>query len=333
MSLHTLTGNKRIKAVLANLLHNRRIPSSMIFFGPNGSNRLGFALNFAKALLCGQEVGDCCDLCRTCAAIDKGLYPDVTVISPEGQFYKKAQIDELIAWSYLKPVQGEYKVAVMKEAHRMNESSANAFLKTLEEPTPSNVFILLTNNLSMLLPTIQSRCQIFKFAPAARNEIVAELTKTGMPEEKARLISYLTLDVDNVFDQDFTELADKRARAFEVFSKLIRRHDIEDILLDLYDRSRNRESFLIFYTELVHLISTLLRDIMVLMIDPQNETIINFDYKDKLMALSSYIRLEQVLALIRRMETLLRDVQRNLNARVLALEFIQCYTAGEDPHA
>ena len=76
---------------------------------------------------------------------------------------------------------------------------------------------------------------------------------------------------------------------------------------------------------MVNLISVLLRDIMVLMVDAESSTLINSDYKEKLMELAALTNIDKIFFLIRKMEFLLRDIQRNLNARVLVLEFINSY--------
>ena len=69
---------------------------------------------------------------------------------------------------------------------------------------------------------------------------------------------------------------------------------------------------------------------MVLSIDPDNQNIINVDFKENLMTLSKYITVDKTLFLIRKMEYLLRDIQRNLNTKVLVLEFIKSYTGKEN---
>lgn len=327
MSLAELTGNARIKATLTGYLRNERVPSSLIFAGPDPYHQLLFAQNFAKALCC-QQGGrlDACDRCRPCLAIDRGLFPDVQVLSPDGQFYRKGQLDELIATACQRPLQGEHRVFILREAQRLNESAANAFLKTLEEPMASNVFILLTTNLNLLLPTIQSRCQILKFLPLSNHEVKLELQRRGIDPEKARLMAFFNADtVEDLSGTDWGELEEKRRQMFCILDRLMRQSEVEDILLDLYDRSRSREAFIAYFREMVNLISVLLRDIMVLMVDSANGTLINSDYKEKLMELAALTHIDKVFFLIRKMEFLLRDIQRNLNARVLILEFINSY--------
>ncbi len=326
MSLSELIGNTRIKATLASYLRNERIPSSVIFSGCDPYHQLLFALNFAKSIHCLEKNHDGCDHCRHCLAIDKNMFPDVQVLAPEGQFYRKSQMDELIETSSRRPLQGDSKVFILKDAQCLNDMAANSFLKTLEEPLATNVFILLAGNLNLILPTIQSRCQILQFLPLSKNEIKLELLQKGVDPEKSRLLAFFGSDgLESVAEVDWQELEGKRSAMLCILDRLLRQSEVEDILLDLYDRSRNRESFIVYFREMVNLISMLLRDIMILMVDGSSTTLINLDYKEKLMELAALTNMDKVFFLIRKMEYLLRDIQRNLNARVLVLEFINSY--------
>lgn len=327
MSLAELIGNTRVKATLTSYLRNNRVPSSLIFTGSDPYHQLLFALNFAKAALCLDQAGDACDRCRHCLAVDRGLFPDVQVLEPDGQFYRKSQLDELIAGACHRPLRAEKRFFIMKDAQRLNENSANSFLKTLEEPLPTNVFILLTANLAQILPTIQSRCQILKFLPLSDHELRLELQRRGVDPEKARLLAFFNAeDMADMAAMDWRELGEKRQAILSILDRLIRQSQVEDILLDLYDRSRSREHFITYFREMVNLISVLLRDIMVLMVDAESGSLINYDYKEKLMELAVLTNIDKIFFLIRKMEFLLRDIQRNLNARVLILEFINSYT-------
>ncbi len=334
MSLAELIGNTRAKATLAGYLRNERVPSSLIFTGSESYHQLLFALNFAKALVCQEgNMTDACDRCRNCLAVERGLFPDVQVMVPDGQFYRKNQMDELIATAYQRPLQGEKRVFILKDAQRLNESSANSFLKTLEEPLASNVFILLTSNLSLILPTIQSRCQIVKFLPLSNLEVKLELERRGVDPGKARLLAFFNAEsMGDLSEDDWRELEEKRQAMFSILDRLIRQSEVEDILLDLYDRSCVRETFIAYFREMVNLISVLLRDIMILMVDAGSGTLINSDYKEKLMELAALTNIHKMFFLIRKMEFLLRDIQRNLNARVLILEFINSYAPGGGTH-
>jgi len=333
MGFDQLAGNPQIKHILRSYLRNRTVPPSMIFSGTDDCSKFAFARTFAQALNCVGAAGgdaDACGRCKPCLDIDRNRFPDVQIMEAEGQQYKKEQIDELIAQATRKPIKAEKKVFILKGVQRLNENSANAFLKTLEEPSPANIFILITANLNLLLPTIRSRCQILKFRPLNQSEMLARLAETGMTPEETKLFNACFREqIEEVNAENWKELLSKRTAAFAVLNGLLTQTAVEDILLDLYDRSRDREAFLDYFRELINLLSLFLRDIMVLMIDRRQESIINFDYKDKLLHLLHLVTLDKIFFLLRKMELLLRDVRRNLNARVLILEFINSFASGE----
>lgn len=330
MPFRDLLGNRRIVAILESYLKNDVFPYSIIFSGPVSASIESFALALAKSLNCRKEKNDFCGVCDHCKQIEKGLFPDVVSLFPEGRFYRKEQITFLIDDNFRRPLRGEKKVYILNDSHLMNDNSANAFLKVLEEPAESKMFVLLTHNLYGLLPTIKSRCQILRFTPPTQAEIYRFLLKRDYPEERAKLISHLTLGAHDPFlAKNLNQYMRKRSDALSVLAKLITKRDVEDVLLDLTGRSRNRERFLLYFNQLIHLISLFLRDIMLLKINRNVACLINIDLKDILMNLGEYITLNRLLFLIYRMELLFRDIQRNLNTRVLILEFIGNYTRKE----
>jgi len=333
MAFDQLFGNERIKHILTSYLRNDVLPYSMIFFGPNSADLLSFSVSFAKAINCLNKTDDFCGECVHCREIDKEIFMDLKVLVPDGQHYKKDQISFLIEDNYKKPFKGRKKVNILTDAHRMNENSANAFLKVLEEPAGSNIFILLSSNMNALLPTIKSRCQILKFAMLPRAAIKNYLIERGVDQKKANLMSYLgQSNIEYILSSDFDAYMERRAHVFSDLTKLVTGQGVEDVLLDLSQRSRSREKFIDYFGKAVNLISLMLRDIMILQIDNDNKNIINIDYREDLMKLSKHMPTDKVLFLIRKMEYLLRDIQRNLNSKVLILEFIKSYAVNEVYH-
>jgi DNA polymerase-3 subunit delta' len=343
LPLDDLFGNARIKHILSSYLKNDVIPYSLIFNGPGSAGMLNFAVAFAKAINCLEMKHDFCGHCSHCVEVEKDIFLDLKILSPDGQFYKKEQILFLIDDNFNKPIKGEKKINILTDAHRMNENSANTFLKVLEEPASSNIFILLSNNMNGLLPTIKSRCQILTFSPLCRSEVKKYLTDQGFDEEKARLISYLSQNnIEGVLSVNYDEFMEKRTNIIVMLDKLIKRNGIEDILLDFYQRSRVREKFINYFKELVNLISLLLRDIMILLVEKEElkkgtdislrKYLINIDFERHLLELREYISIDKILFLIKKMELLLRDIHRNLNTKVLILEFINSYTINEVKH-
>lgn len=331
MGFDSLLSNEKIKKRLQSYLKYDLTPHSVIFSGPSSVNSIGFATGFVKAINCLNKKEDYCDECRNCTEINKEIFPDLKIIYPDGALYNKKQIKELISDIAVKPLKAEKKGYIITDAHLMNEATSNALLKVIEEPALFNLFILITNNINGLLPTIISRCQNLKFTSPSKIEIEKQLILNGEDKDRARVLSYLiNVNMETMLSSDHNELLEKRSNIFLVFEKLIRQRDIADVLLDLTHRSRSREKFIRYFVELVNLMIILLRDLMVLKIDINSDNIINIDYKKNLTDLARFITIQKALFLIKQMELLFRDISRNLNSKVLILEFIKNFTSREE---
>lgn len=125
---------------------------------------IGEARRRAASLNCldGDPAARPCGLCEHCRQIGAGTYPYWFPIAPQGaaNLIQIGQIRELQAKLLHKAGEGQWKVAVLSDAHRMREESQNCLLKTLEEPPDQTLLILLTGSPQDLLPTVRSRCRI-----------------------------------------------------------------------------------------------------------------------------------------------------------------------------
>jgi DNA polymerase III delta' subunit len=166
-----IVGNDAIQDRLHHYLKGKRIHPACILTGPAGTGKLQLAKNIAKHILCpNQKQGPFCDQCSTCRRIDKDLHPDILVCKEEGEDVIKIDtVRDLCHQMALTPVEGSAKICIVDECHRLNVASANAFLKTLEEPGPQRYFWLLTTQIGSLLPTILSRCLKFRLPPLPEN--------------------------------------------------------------------------------------------------------------------------------------------------------------------
>lgn len=97
--------------------------------------------------------------------INQGSYPDFKIIESDNKNIKKEEIKKLESAFSVKPLYGKYLIYLIKDAEKLNDSSANALLKFLEEPSDNIVAILLTKNINSVIDTIISRCQIFSLVP------------------------------------------------------------------------------------------------------------------------------------------------------------------------
>lgn len=132
---------------------------SLILYGPSPSVLMDAALDIARALNCGDGGSDSC---VSCSRIDRGVHPDVHLISvgSERKMITVEQIRSIVSGATLRPFEGRCNVFIVEQADAMSPAGANALLKTLEEPPGASVFLLLTRSPELLLPTIRSRSQI-----------------------------------------------------------------------------------------------------------------------------------------------------------------------------
>ena len=123
-----------------------------------------FVLLFVKMILCPHSVSNIdglnCNRCNTCQLIDEGNFPDLEIIEADGMQIKKKQLLSLKEEYQNYSLIGHRRVYIIREAEKLNPSSANTILKFLEEPEEGIIAILLTKNRYQVLDTILSRCQV-----------------------------------------------------------------------------------------------------------------------------------------------------------------------------
>lgn len=152
-------------------LQNGRLPHALLLTGPSGMGKRDFAERFAYAILCDSpnHDGTACGQCRGCGLMQAGSHPDYLRVEPEeeGKAIGIDAVRELTRFQGLKSQYGRQRVIQLQPADALNANSANALLKTLEEPAGDTVLLLTTDRPMALLPTIRSRCQQVIFRPLA----------------------------------------------------------------------------------------------------------------------------------------------------------------------
>jgi len=183
-------GQDRQIGVLQNAMRRGRVPHAYLFHGIRGVGKRSTAQALAAALNCREDNADFCGRCPSCRKAGRHTHPDIAVIEPEGIFIKIDRIRDLQKQTQFRPFEGRKKVFILADADRMNEASANALLKTLEEPNPSNILILTTSRLHKLPQTIISRCQKIRFQPLRPEVVASFLTDTvSMDAEEAGTVA------------------------------------------------------------------------------------------------------------------------------------------------
>jgi len=153
-------GHRAVKSVLGRQLETGKFPHAYLFSGPEGVGKKQLALEFAKKVLKTEHLKS---------------HPDFQLLDMEGEIVMENVLDFISRMSY-KPFAASHKVAIVNNAHNLNQQSSNALLKTLEEPGEGSVIILISAT-GQLLPTIVSRCQcltFYEFSPNQLKEFAAE---------------------------------------------------------------------------------------------------------------------------------------------------------------
>ncbi|WP_424812037.1 DNA polymerase III subunit delta' [Roseococcus sp. YIM B11640] len=187
-----LFGHAEAAASLAEAARSGRLAHAWLMTGPEGIGKATLAYRFARWLLAGQPSGAALDVAEDHPAFRRvaaGTHPDLLVLEPQAEPGKRRiiKVDEARqarSFLTLTAAEGGWRVVVMDEVDAMEAASANTILKTLEEPPPRTVMLLVTSAPGRLLPTIRSRCRRLELGPLEPAEMEAALA-AFLPDKPA----------------------------------------------------------------------------------------------------------------------------------------------------
>lgn len=315
MPFADIVGHDRNVEVLQRTLRNGKTAHSYLFEGVVGCGRRKTALTLIQALFCTTSTNDACGTCPSCRKVDGGNHPDIQLIAPLPD-KRDISIDQLRELQYslsLRPYEAPRKACIIDPAERMSIAAANSLLKTLEEPPGNALIILLTENAGMLLSTVRSRCQLFRFAPLSPEHVISLLVRSGMPSEAATLVAPMANgSLQRARELDDETLTQRREAVLSRVNKLSL-NQIATVFDAVEELGGNRDTTI----ELLDLLLSFFRDAVHL--GSGNPDIVNTPVRSSIETIAGRYHLHRNLELLERIYETRKAVQRNANPK-LALD-------------
>ncbi len=305
-------------AKLENARRKGRFPHALLLTGTRGMGKLDFARTLARAWLCRyrDREGFACGECDACVQFEADTHPDFMQVSPEKAggvitVDKARAVGEFLT---LKSHHGRGRVVLLVPAEAMNSAAANSLLKTLEEPPPGTLMILVTDGPGLLLATIRSRCQRLGFVPeweAAGRWLKERLGKgDGDPDLLLRLAGGAPLRALQWHEEG---VMSRRARLFEDFEGIAREQEDPVVAAERWYEQEQ-------VGEVLFWLDSWLMDMIRLKQTAASAGVVNADVAERLRALAEDCEEEPLFFLLERVTKAMAQLRRSLNRQLLLEE-------------
>lgn len=328
-----ITGNERVKKLLRRMLEERRVPGALLFSGEEGVGKKLFAFELARALNCKTRVGvEACGICAICKRITKINFPssdevedkrkifwtdhpDVGMVQPPNRLFHVAQMRAIEREVNYHPFEGNARVFLIDDADKLNDQSANALLKTLEEPTRTSYLILITARPAMLLPTIRSRCQQIRFSPLTAAEVERYLVSNDLATPAAAKLRARCAagSMSRALCDDLAGYKERREEMLAVLRAVALSRDRTRLLRAAEGLSdiRNKDD----YEPALELLETLIRDTLLVVVKADQELIVNLDILPQLKEIAAGTDATRAANWITQIEELREQLLVNINRK------------------
>jgi DNA polymerase-3 subunit delta' len=318
MSFLDIYGHEKQIVILKQALAQNRVGHSYLFSGIDAAGKKTLALEFAKVVNCEKvdENHDSCGTCPACLKISRNNHPDIFCIEAEGQFIRISAVREIQEQMTFKPMEGRRRVFVIDNADRMNDQAANALLKTLEEPSPANILILVTAKPYTLPSTIISRCRHMRFNPLSSDTVAKYLIERGnIEKQKALLLAGLAGgSIGQALELNKDDVIAYRADTLELLANTKQSDPLSLLSFASFfgqDKREIKQGF--------HILKTCFRDALVYKETGNEQMLINSDNSSLIASMASRLTGSQILQNIALMEKAGETIEQNVN-KSLTLE-------------
>jgi len=321
MGFAEIIGQRHQLDILRLALANNRLHHAYLFTGPEGVGKRTTALALAMALHCTEKNGDFCGRCAECARIKGYNHPDVRVIErlADKKEISIQQIRDMEKELRYRSFSGGRKIAIVDPATLLNPASQNALLKTLEEPPPDSLLILIAASAGALLPTLRSRCLRLSFAPLPVPLIARFLTaEKHMKPDEAELLAALSMgSLGAAVEMDGEDVRERR-RIWGGMLATLEAGDYRGAMEAAEALATRRDEALQF----LQWAESWYRDLLVQAVLHEPGGVINLDMLPELQRQADLLVLERVLSAVADTAGAARRIQRNLNRRMVLERFL-----------
>jgi DNA polymerase-3 subunit delta' len=343
-----LIGNTRVKEALRRMITSGRLPGSLLFAGEEGVGKRLFALEVARALNCRTpKDSEACGVCPSCVRITKLNYPerddaeewtqiiwtdhpDVGLVIAPKRVLRVEQMRQIEKEANFRPFEGKARVFLIDEADKLNDASANALLKVLEEPPRTSHLILITARPAMLLPTILSRCQMIRFAPLAPAEIETHLLKNKLADSKTAKLRARAAggSLGRALSNDMVTFTSQRKAMLGVLNALVMTNDRAQLLRSA--EQLNEAQYKDEFEERLDVLETLIRDAWMLSLGANHQLLVNEDLASELEKISQRMDPRRVSDWILQIEDVRESLMVHVN-RKATIDSLFLTMAGDVP--
>lgn len=320
-------GHARPLGLLARSLGRGTLPPSLLFCGPEGVGKRLVARVVAQSLNClspDRDGADACGHCAACRRITAGTHPDVLVEEPSDTGGIKIEpVRALIDAAAYRPFEGRRRVVIIDDADRLNSDSQDALLKSLEEPGPSTVFILVSSKPETLRPTVRSRCARVSFGRLAADEVARALVERHhfTPDEAHAIAAVADGSLGRALEAGSTGYLEARAAALSTLraaaasaSPKVRLQAATGLLPGKSTAAADREALAARIT----VIGSLLRDVALVSHGGRTGQLANGDLAAEIEGMAPAFDIDRLLKGYAAADRALAALGRNANVKVVA---------------
>jgi DNA polymerase-3 subunit delta' len=222
---------------------------------------------------------------------------------------------QIEAEANFRPIEGKARVFIVDDADKLNDASANALLKVLEEPPGTSHLILITARPAMLLTTIRSRCQTIRFSPLSPAEIEQHLVRNKVDKKAAQLRARTSEgSIGRAMEGDVDKFTEQRAAMLVVLKALAGSPNVAQLLrsAEALNEAQYKEEF----EQRLDVLETLVRDAWMLSVGVQTDQLVNEDMAVELSTISKEIIPDRAASWILQIEDLREQLIVNINKKI-----------------